>query len=625
MKKRTVCVAVCAVMLCGSVGCSTIPKEKIPISVGLWDKSMCSQLTPWLEEEFPEVEFTFVVGYNTIDFYDDLAQRGALPDVISCRRFSLNDAAHMSDKLLDVGRTNVAGSFYESYIENNREPDGAVRWLPMCAEVDGYIANLDLFQQYNVALPQNYEQFRQVCNLFEENGVMCYVNDYDNDYSCLEALQGCAIPDLVSVAGIEWRKQYESETVDGEVELDDTVWPEVFRKFEQYVTDTHLNPEDADTEFATMKSAFLGGEAAIIRGASSNCVSLRKDSGMNCVMLPYFGETNADNWLMTYPSCQIAVNADVAKNAAKHKKVMEVLDKMFSGEGQLKVSSGNAVLSYSKNVDVAMNDVFGEVRDCINGNRLYMRLASTEMFSVSKTVVHKMIKGEYDGAAEAYADFNRLLTSVSESQTEETVTTQQTEYSYAFSKHGSPAASAVMNTLRRQWGSDVAIGYSSVITSSVFAGDYNERQLSWLIANKALIREGELTGGELIALMQWLINENPEGNNPIRHFNLIPVTSGMSYTLTARKDGSYVLGGIEINGEAVDADKVYSVMTLGDNSFITAAIYCNCPMPSALDGQNYEEGKLKVNNSKTAATVLKEALEGGNQFEEPTVYVTVVR
>lgn len=103
MKKRTVCVAVCAVMLCGSVGCSTIPKEKIPISVGLWDKSMCSQLTPWLEEEFPEVEFTFVVGYNTIDFYDDLAQRGALPDVISCRRFSLNDAAHMSDKLLDVG------------------------------------------------------------------------------------------------------------------------------------------------------------------------------------------------------------------------------------------------------------------------------------------------------------------------------------------------------------------------------------------------------------------------------------------------------------------------------------------------------------------------------------------
>ena len=91
-----------------------------------------------------------------MEFYTDLDERGALPDIITCRRFSLNDAAHLSDKLLDLSQTNVVGSFYDSYIDNNREPGGAVRWLPMCAEVDGYIANVSLFEETGIPLPTNY-------------------------------------------------------------------------------------------------------------------------------------------------------------------------------------------------------------------------------------------------------------------------------------------------------------------------------------------------------------------------------------------------------------------------------------------------------------------------------------
>ena len=56
------------------------------------------------------------------------------------RRFSLNDAAYLSGELMDMSQTELVGSFYNSYIENYRETDGAIRWLPMCAEVDGYMA-----------------------------------------------------------------------------------------------------------------------------------------------------------------------------------------------------------------------------------------------------------------------------------------------------------------------------------------------------------------------------------------------------------------------------------------------------------------------------------------------------
>ena len=72
---------------------------------------------------------------------------------------------------MDLSQTEVAGTFYDSYLENNREPGGAVRWLPMGAEVDGYIANLDLFEKYVSPLPTDYAEFGDVCRRFEELGI----------------------------------------------------------------------------------------------------------------------------------------------------------------------------------------------------------------------------------------------------------------------------------------------------------------------------------------------------------------------------------------------------------------------------------------------------------------------
>lgn len=210
--------------MCGEVSGCTGGSDRVQISMYLWDKSLSKQLTPWLEEKFPEIDFTFVVGYNTMDYYSDLNKRGKLPDIITCRRFSLNDAAHMSDLLMDLSETDVVGSFYDSYIENNRETSGAIRWLPMCAEVDGYVANADMFAEYGVPIPKNYAQFAEACRRFEELGIRCYVNDYREDYSCMEALQGCAIPELMTMDGVMWRSAYESESGGNQVGLDSKVW-----------------------------------------------------------------------------------------------------------------------------------------------------------------------------------------------------------------------------------------------------------------------------------------------------------------------------------------------------------------------------------------------------------------
>lgn len=427
--------------------------------------------------------------------------------------------------------------------------------MPLCAEVDGYIANVDLFNKNNIELPTNEMEFADVCKKFEELGIRGYTNDYRMDYSCMEALQGCAIPELMSMDGIIWRTEYESETDEKQVSLDEKVWPVIFEKFEQYLIDTRVKPEDVDVKYEHMRDAFLEEKTAVVRGTAEDCIRFR-EAGTNAVMLPYFGETKEDSWILTYPAFQAAVSKSVEQDEKKLEAVMQVLEVMLSEEGQKHVAAGNAMLTYNKNVDFQMNEVFSQISDCIETNHMYMRLASTEMFTVSKDVVQKMIAGEYDGRG-AYMDFNSRLTEEKNPDALEHITTQNTGYEYALGKHGSPAASAVLNTLRKQCGDDIAIGIAGVVSTSVFQGEYNINQINRLLDNG---------------------------------------------------DGSYILDKITINGKPVEDDVIYRVTIFGDIDFLENQVYCNCPMPEEL------KNKMIIQD-QNVYELFREALKDNKQLE----------
>ena len=623
MKKRIIAAFMTFVMLFGICGCSgekpESTNENVKITMYLWDKSMTKKLTPWLEEKFPDIDFTFVIGYNTMAYYTDLTGRGAdMLDIITCRRFSLNDAAHMSDQLMDLSQTEIVGTFYSSYIENNRETDGSIRWLPMCAEVDGYIANLDLFAEYNIPIPTNYAEFVDAINAFEEVGIKGFCTDWNADYTCLETLQGNSIPQLMSLEGTMWRRDYESEAKDGQVGLDDKVWPEVFNRYAKYLEDIKVKPEEAGNKWSVASDAFRAGEAAIIRGTANDCVVTKRQIGINCAMLPYFGETSDDNWILTYPICQLAVAKHVEENEAKKDAVNKVLNAIFSEDGQRCLASGAAVLSYNKTVDIEMNESLNYVKDCIERNHLYMRLASTEIFSISKDTVQKMIKGEYT-AAQAYESFNEQLTTPKPSADEEVLITQKTAYPYTFGEHGIPAASSLLNTMRTGTGDEIAIGYSNVVSSPIFTGDYTLQQLKWLMTFKTIAYRCQYTGEEIQRIMEWLVNVKEDGSNPIRHYNNIPVTSGMEYTITDNKDGTYTLDSITVNGEALDKSRVYTVLLLGDDGYVGDEYYCNCPMPEDLKNKRVEQNVGDYNSYDCMLDGVKYC----GQLIAPTDYITV--
>ena len=628
MKKRFLCLLLAAVvaltLLSGCAGQQANPgKEeddgRISITMYLWDRSMLKEFSPWLEQKFPDIEFTFIQSFNTMEYYKDLLARGEeLPDIITCRRFSLNDAAPLAEHLMDLSSTEVAGTFYSSYLEVNRETSGAIRWLPMCAEVDCTMANKDLFDQYGIPLPTNYAEFVAAIDAFEAVGIKGYQTDWDYDYTCLETMQGCAIPELMSLEGTQWRMAYESETADSQVGLDDTVWPKVFEKYEQFLKDVRFEQGDEELRFSATMDPYFQGKTAMVRNTAALADDITNERGITSVILPYFGETSDDNWLLTYPMCQLAVSNQVEKDAAKKAAVMEVLLAIFSEEGQKHVAAGTSVLSYNKEVNITPSPSMENVMDVIQSNHLYMRLASTEVFSISQDVGHKMMTGEYDAQA-AYEAFNAQLSHFQDPEAVEVMFTQGTGYSNDFTEHGSAAASSLMNTIRESMGDDIAIGYSPVASTSIYTGDYTLQQAKWVLTARNSVYRGEYTGGEVRRFMDWLVNVKEDGSNPIQHRNLMPVTSGLSYTVTEYERGKFRLEEITVDGKPLDDAAVYSVLLVGADTFLEHPTFCNCPMPADLK----EKREAYLIHDFSSQECMQEALEKTKQFLAPSEYVTI--
>ena len=377
------------------------------IQVYLWSTSLYENYAPYVQSQLPDVNIEFIVGNNDLDFYKFLQQNGGLPDIITCCRFSLHDAAPLKDSLMNLAMTNEAGAVYNTYLNSFKNEDGSVNWLPVCADAHGFVVNRSLFEQYDIPLPTDYASFVAACQAFEKVGIRGFTSDYTYDYTCMETLQGLSAAELTTTAGRKWRTTYSDPASTARVGLDDTVWPGAFERMEQFIQDTHLTADDLALNYDDVTGMFRNGEVAMYFGSSAG-VKMFQDEGIDTVFLPFFSQ-NGEPWIMTTPYFQVALDRDLEQDTARREKAMKVLNVMLSEEAQSRiVADGQDVLSYSQNVPLRLTEYMKDVRDVVEENHMYIRIASNDFFAVSKDVVSKMIAGELT-AEQAYQAFNAQL------------------------------------------------------------------------------------------------------------------------------------------------------------------------------------------------------------------------
>lgn len=565
--KRLICSLLAMTMAVAMMtGCeANVTKEDADtITVYLWSVTLYESYAPYIQSQLPDVNIEFVVGNNDLDFYKFMNQHGELPDIITSRRFSLYDAAALKDQLMDLSTTEEAGAIYESYLQNFTNADGTVNWLPLCGEADGLVANKALFDEYDIPLPTDYDSMILACQAFEEKGIRGFVADFNYDYTCMEVLQGLSIPEITSMEGRMWRSGYEDPTNYDVLGLDDTIWPGAFERMEQFIKDTKIAPEDIALSYDPVINMFTEGKAAMIRSGGSNTVAFQ-ESGIDAVFLPYFGQ-NGEQWLLTYPAFQVALNKDLEQDKARQEKAMKVLRVMLSEEGQNALAGGEYVITYSQNVNLELSSHLSNLKPLIDQNHMYIRIASNDFFAVSKDVVTKMIQGEYD-AKQAYEAFDAQLKQPKDDAAG-TVLSVERSYSNIFHKNGGNESYSVMaNSLRGFYGSDVLIAPAYSFTGSVFQADYTEKMVgNMIMPNPLETWHCEMNGAELKEYIRASVEGIEGGFTPFNRGSL-PTVSGVSIEVK-EADGTYTLSRVLKDGKEIRDEDTFKVTCLNISKYM---------------------------------------------------------
>ena len=556
-------------LLAGCGKKSVKEEEAETIRVYLWTTNLYDKYAPYIQSQLPDVNVEFVVGNNDLDFYKFLDENGGLPDIITCCRFSLHDASPLKDSLMDLSTTNEAGAVYNTYLNNFMNEDGSVNWLPVCADAHGFVVNKGLFEKYGIELPTDYDSFVLACQKFEEAGVRGFTADYYYDYTCMETLQGLSASDLTSADGRKWRTAYSDPANKERVGLDDIVWPRAFEHMEQFINDVKLGQDDLDLNYDDVISMYQNEELAMYFG-SSFMVKTFQDQGIDTAFLPFFNQ-DGEEWIMTTPYFQIALNKDLEQDDSRRKKAMSVLKEMLSEEAQnLIIADGQDMLSYSQNVDFYLTEYLKDIKPVIEENHMYIRIASNDFFSISKDVVSKMIAGEYD-SNQAYQAFNDQLKEKKSASDDAVLKVQNTYSNYFHADGGNEAYSVMANTLRGIYGTDVLIAAGNSFTGNVLQADYTKKMAANMIMPNSLFSyKCEITGAKLKELLKAFVEGCEGGFIPFNRGSL-PVVSGISMEVKENGDG-YTLTSIKKDGKTIKDDDTFTVMCLATKKYMEPII-----------------------------------------------------
>ena len=585
--------AACLLTGCGAQK-SEAQEDAETIQVYLWNTTLYEKYAPYIQSQLPDVNIEFIVGNNDLDFYKFLNENGGLPDIITCCRFSLHDAAPLKDSLMNLATTNEAGAVYNTYLNSFKNEDGSVNWLPVCADAHGFVVNRSLFEKYGIPLPTDYDSFVSACQAFEKRGIRGFDADYFFDYTCMETLQGLSVSEL-----------YPASTE--KVGLDDTVWPTAFKNLEQFIRDTGLNAADLTLTYDDIMDRMRSGELAMFFGSSAN-VKILQDEGIDTTFLPFFGQ-DGQQWLMTTPYFQVALSRNLEQDSARRDKAMQVLRVMLSEEAQNRiVYDGQDILSYSQNVSLRLTDYLEDVRPVVEQNHMYIRIASNDFFSVSKDVVSRMIAGEYT-AEQAYQAFNAQLLA-DEPAADAAVLTSDKGYSNVFHADSGNASFSVMaNTLRGVYDTDVLIAAANSFTGSVLAADYTEKMAaSMIMPNDLRAYQRTMTGAELTETVRAFVEGCEGGFTPFNRGSL-PVVSGIAIEVK-EENGGFTLTGITRDGKPLREDETVTVTCLATAGSM-APLFAD-------ESRAFEGGDTRVRDTWSAYVS-----EGNAVLAEPENYITL--
>ena len=584
-------------------GCGQSKKDD-HLTVYLWENRLMKNIAPYIHEQFPDQDIEFIIGNNDTDLYSYFKEHGELPDIMTVRRFSGTDAQDLQPYLMDFASYDVVSKYYSYAVEYYKNTDDEIQWLPICALPQTIIANKTLFDQYGIKVPENYEEYVQVCQQFYDKGIKPYSMDLAEDWSNQEIIQAAAIGEFTSLDGIDWRNK--AETSAGEIKFDDVLWKRIFSETSQFLKDSHFSEEDINVNSNTGTQMFVEGKSAMFHGQPTDMQKLQDQMDAELIRIPYFSQTSDSSFVYMFPSLNIAFNKELEKNQEKLDTALDVLDCMNSEQGQKLIADGSGVISFNTDVPSMMQNVPG-LEEEIKDTSIYIRYSAQKSFDASLEAVHGLLSGKMD-EMQAYNAFRSAMNS--KDSKEKSTVNFENEYSISLNdKSGRDAASSILTTIREENDAQLALTPYYYYTSSIYKGECTSSRVGLMTAKNSdtplyLVK---LNGEQVYELVKKYLTEADENFYVTTKYEL-PIASGMKIIVKNEENG-FSLKDITINDKKIDTEKEYSILLTDTIKSILKKINPKCAIEQIGD--------------TTLSSAWIAAMSNGQQPSAPEDYIEV--
>ena len=540
LARAALCVVIAMVLvLFPLVLCSCdSPDQKTHVTVSVWDDSvLTSGFARYVEEQNPDYEIEWIVGDDSLDFYDYQAKHGSLPDVILAKDFNRVSAESLSASLYDLGGTDIAALYDEGTLRSIPGNSDAVKYLPGASGFEGIVINSYLFDLYGIAVPNDKQSFVEACKSFSEKGIEPLAAGMADTETCYEVMQGFADASLVSETEDFLSQVLKRDS--SSVSVDASSFPDALSYLGDLMAQGVISSEDFSETPDQAEQKFLDGKAAMLFLPDGQASSYGAQHNMTVRALPFFGDSSS--WAFAQPVFVGMVSdvktqgvASTASDEVVHKAAVDVLSSIMSVDAQnyyLSLYGIDKLVSTSAEDTIQLPDALSSLSSSLEEGSVRTFLPNRLASNAVGETLSDVVRGEVD-AAGALDEVEGLL-KAEQSEDKKVLTSFSEGVSGLFDDaKGNVAALDIAQVSSQALSTDVFVVSPHAARCPLYAGDKTATELAYSVA-KMPVAVVSLSGDELTEYLSRCV---AAARSPYD----LPVVSGLHLEI-GQKNGTFQL------------------------------------------------------------------------------------
>lgn len=511
------------------------------VTVSVWDYSVISSgFANYINSLNPDYDIEWLVGDDSLDFYQYQAEEGSLPDVILVKGFNPTTSVTLSDSLYDLGNSDLIDDYQEVYLAQIPGNEDTITYLPGDAGFEGIVINEYLFDLYDISVPSDRESFLQACQAFAEHDVRGFVAGMSDAETCYEVMQGFADESLVSQTEdlVSQLLQRDSATI----AIDSSAFDDSLSYVNSLIEAKVIQKSDMDLSPEEAESAFVNGEAAMYFLSSGNASSFGEKHNMTVRAIPFFGSSSS--WAVAEPvflgmvSNVQSEGVSTASDENLRGDALTVLESIMSDDAQAYYRSLydiDAFITPGSDKIEELSSTLEPLETCLDQDDVRLYLPNKETTKALGATVRDLVLGDLD-SEEALNASTELLQLEQTKDTSEIVAFSEGVSCLFDTARGNVAASDIAQVVAAQTDSDFFISSPLTARCPLYAGSKTKTELAYAVA-PTNVYTATLTGSEIEELVANAVSASPTPYT-------LPVVSGLHIEVEQSDDG-YELASIE--------------------------------------------------------------------------------